>query len=273
MRIRIIFSLENRGAALPFFHQHLFTELVETLIPEHLQGIRGYHFSGLKGQTRISRKGLHFCSKYVTLVFASHHTPTIKALVHAFFERKYWQVGALRLHPVRVEREQLPEFKEAMKYICISPIVPMSKEYPNAQRKSFMEPDQDIFSDFMYETLMARMDKSGLYTAEEIASFYRFQVVPDKHYLKKIRQNEKKFARIYSIELEGRAYEIRGYTFPLTLYADPEVQKFAFISGIGALTEQGFGMLDLANRNPKEQTKVIYTKEERIVQTSTSSVS
>ncbi len=38
---------------------------------------------------------------------------------------------------------------------------------------------------------MSRMERSGAYTPEQIASFYKFQVVPDKGYLQRIREGEK----------------------------------------------------------------------------------
>lgn len=256
MRIRIIFSLKNRGAALPFFHQHLFAEVIEHILRRrNLQQTHlNYHFSGLKGQTRISRKGLHYCSKFVTLVFASTSKEVVDELLEAIFDRSLWKIGELQLEPLRAEQERLPAFGPSMKYICISPLVPVSRHREDEDLKMFMEPDQDTFSDYLYETIMGRMERSGAYTPEEISSFYKFQLVPDKQYLEKVRVKDKKFARIYSVNVRGRQREVRGYTFPLVLHAAEPVQRFVFITGLGDFTEQGFGMLDLAHRDPTERT-------------------
>ncbi|MGF1532232.1 MAG: CRISPR-associated endoribonuclease Cas6 [Bernardetiaceae bacterium] len=253
MRTRIIFSLKNRGAALPFFHQHLFAEVIEHIFSDKKFD---YHFSGLKGQTRISRKGLHYCSRYVTLVFACNSVTAVDRLLDVIFSRPRWKIGALELEPVRAEREQLPRFQEQMRYVCIAPLVPVRRHHEVGMLRAFLEPDQDVFSDYLYETTILRMEQSGRYSSEELASYYRFQVVPDKSYLDKMRSRDKKFARLYAIHAAGRAYEVRGYTFPLVLHADARVQEFVFLAGLGDFAEQGFGMLDLAHRDPSERTEL-----------------
>jgi CRISPR-associated endoribonuclease Cas6 len=91
------------------------------------------------------------------------------------------------------------------------------------------------------------MEKTGFYTPEQIASFYKFQIVPDKNYLEKIKEGEKKFARIYPVFTRTEKQEVRGYTFPFSLYADSQVQEFLFNYGLGVYTHKGFGMLDFAN--------------------------
>jgi len=79
-------------------------------------------------------------------------------------------------------------------------------------------------------------------------------VVPDTNYLTKIKEEEKKFARIFPVFDKGEKYEVRGYTFPFTLYAAPEVQSFVFNSGLGIMCHKGFGMLDVANQDPNSRT-------------------
>jgi CRISPR-associated endoribonuclease Cas6 len=108
----------------------------------------------------------------------------------------------------------------------------------------------------LYESIMSRMESSGLFTTEQLSSFYKFQLIPDKEYLQKIKDSDKKFARIYpTFGDEGQKYEVRGYTFPFILYAAPEVRKFVFDCGLGALTHKGFGMLDLAQADLQRKTE------------------
>jgi CRISPR-associated endoribonuclease Cas6 len=62
LRTRIIFSLKNRGAYVPFHHQYLLAQVIKGLLifgPEKSYlDFNQYNFSGLKGQTKVSRKGL-----------------------------------------------------------------------------------------------------------------------------------------------------------------------------------------------------------------------
>ena len=102
---------------------------------------------------------------------------------------------------------------------------------------------------------MMRMERSGRYTADQIASFYKFQIIPDKTYLQKIKEGDKKFARIYPIQEANNRYEVRGYTFPFVLYSAPEVQQFLFECGMGYFTNKGFGMIDVVNADLARRTE------------------
>ena len=109
------------------------------------------------------------------------------------------------------------------------------------------------------------MEKSGWFTPEQMESFYKFQVVPDMVYVNKLKEQQKKFARIYAVYDMDVKYEVRGYTLPFTLYAAPEVQDFVFKCGLGAFTHKGFGMLDLANHPSGVRTTTYKFKREGFV--------
>lgn len=111
-------------------------------------------------------------------------------------------------------------------------------------------PDADEFSDLLYDSTIARMEKTGRYTTEQLASFYKFQVMPDMDYINRLQQSNKKFARIYPLFDQDVRYEVRGYTFPFKLFAAPEVQQFIFECGLGYFSHKGFGMLDIAQNEP-----------------------
>ncbi|MCG8323605.1 MAG: CRISPR-associated endoribonuclease Cas6 [Cytophagales bacterium] len=254
MRVRIIFNLKNKGASVPFHHQYLLAQLIKGVIlrggKQDYVNFSHYNFSAIKGQTKISRNGLHYFSSKVTLVFSSPSKEFNDYFLTSLFELPKVDVGNLILTPEHVEREYVPEFGDQSKFICISPLVLTTPSFDNEESKKFISPEDDQFSDLLYESLMARMEKYGKYTAEQIASFYKFQLVPDKHYLKKIKEKQKKFARIYPVYDQDVKFEVRGYTLPFTLYADPLVQEFVFTSGLGIFTHKGFGMVDLANVDP-----------------------
>lgn len=257
MRIRLVFSLNNRGGSVPFHHQHLLASLIKELVSENgkeFTDYEFYNFSGLKGQTKISREGLHFYSSKVTLVLSSPNKPFIDYLLNQIFERDTLQIGQLYLSPHSIEAEQNPEFGEAVKYVCISPLVLTDPQQDSYYAKKFIPPEEDTFSDLLYESTMARMERSKQFSDKEIATFYKFQLVPDKIYLKRIREQEKKFARIYTLQQAQTRCEVRGYTFPFLLYAAPQVQKFIYECGLGAYTYHGFGMIDLASPDPIKNT-------------------
>ena len=260
MRIRIIFKLKNRGANLPFHHQYLLAQLVKGLLMrgnhEEYREYDFYNFSGLKGQTKISRNGLHYYSSKVTLVLSSPNEGFIQHLLGQLFSLPQIDLGNLVLIPESVEKEQKPEIEEATKFICISPLVLLTPNLYDASGKQFIPPETDDFSDLLYESTMIRMEQSGWYTAEQIESFFKFQVVPDLNYLRKITEMQKKFARIYPVYDQDVKYEVRGYTFPFTLYAAPEVQEFVFTCGLGKFAHKGFGMLDMANQDPSARAEL-----------------
>ena len=93
------------------------------------------------------------------------------------------------------------------------------------------------------------MEALGKYTPEQLASFYKFQIVPDHEYIQRLQASHKKFARIYPLYDNDVKFEVRGYTFPFTLYAAREVQQFIYENGLGYFTHKGFGMLDVANND------------------------
>ncbi len=254
MRVRIIFSLKNRGEALPFHHQGLIYGFLKNLIPQSTD-IGCVNYSSLKGQIRISRKGLHYCSKRVTLVLSSIDANCIRKVLNKIFERETLYLGNLKICPEYVEREQEPIYGEVMKFICLSPVIP--KQVSGAVGKQFISPEEDVFSDMIYESTLLRMQQQMGLNETDFEKYQRFQLIPDKYYLQKIKERDKKFARIYTISSELGSSELRGYTFPFTLYAHPDVQRFAFLQGLGSCSFSGFGMLDLAHIDPTTRTQAL----------------
>lgn len=266
MRVRVIFKLKNKGTHLPFHHQYILAQFLKGVLIEggnadfvHYDRL---NFSGLKGQTKVSRNGLHFFSNLVTLVLSSDKKDFLDHLLERIFTYEEVQLGNLIVAPLYTEIEQQPDFEHEMKYICISPIVPMKASFNDTTSKQFMMPEADEFSDYLYESTMQRLEASGQFSNEQLASFNKYQFVPDIEYLNKLRAREKKFARIYSLFDQDVKYEVRGYTLPFTLYAAKEVQAFLFNCGLGAYAHKGFGMMDIAHANPIERTeKYVFAKD------------
>ncbi|WP_158858209.1 CRISPR-associated endoribonuclease Cas6 [Lunatibacter salilacus] len=269
MRIRLIFSLKNKGAYLPFHHQYILAQFLKGLIVkggnESFFNYNYFNFSGLKGQTKVSRSGLHYYSSLVTLVLSAPDQDFLDYLLEQVFKTPKIELGNLILSPEYTEKETEPELETSNKFVCISPLVLLMPTFDDESGKRFINPDTDEFSDLLYESTLTRMEKSGWYSQEQMESFYKFQVVPDMNYVNKLREQQKKFARIYSVYDMDVKYEVRGYTLPFTLYAAAEVQDFVFKCGLGAFTHKGFGMLDLANNMPSQRTESYRFKREGFV--------
>ncbi|MDR6238384.1 CRISPR-associated endoribonuclease Cas6 [Aureibacter tunicatorum] len=252
--------MKNKGANVPFHHQYLLAQLVRGVVlsggSEKYQNYMLYNFSGLKGQTKISRNGLHFFSSKVTLVFSAFDKEFMDYFLRQLFTMPQLEIGNLILVPESVEKENYPELEDESKFICISPLVLISPTFNDSRGKRFISPEIDEFSDILYESTLERMARlEEVFPSEKIATFSKFQLVPDKIYLDKIRENQKKFARIYPVYDQDVKYEVRGYTFPFTLFAEKEVQKFVFTCGLGSFTHKGFGMLDIANADLNSRTE------------------
>lgn len=207
----------------------------------------GYNFSGLKGQIKISRKGLHFFSSKITLVFSSSDMEFLDYFKRVLFEQKELMIGNLQLVPEMTEMEEPAAIGDSVKFLCISPIVLLPASFNDDSGKRFLSPEGDEFSDLLYDSTISRMEASGRYSTEQLAEYYKFQIVPDRDYLQKIQSSHKKFARIYPLYDHDIKFEVRGYTFPFTLYAPQPVQQFVYENGLGHFSHKGFGMLDLAD--------------------------
>lgn len=242
--------MENKGASVPFHHQDLLSGFIKKLILKdslcEFSDFTFYTFSGLKGHTKVSRKGLHFYSRKVTLVLSSLNKAFIDYVIRSIFELESVEIGALKLVPSNVDMEKMPVFEGETKFICISPIVLTKPKFEESECKAFISPEHDRFSDLLYESSMNRMEAFG-YDKEQLKEFYQFQLVPDAGYLEKLKQSGKKFARIYPVYQQDIKYDMRGYTMPFTLYASKEVMEFIYTCGLGCCTHKGFGMVDIVD--------------------------
>lgn len=251
MRIRAVFLLNNRGAVVPFHHQFLIYEKLREWIYDFGQQdslVHDFCFSGIKGQTKVSKFGLQYFSTRITIVFSSTNDFLIRQLVDKIFAQQQVTIGNLHLSPESVEEELLPEPADKAKYLSISPIV-LNMPESGEGHKRFISPETEEFSDLVFEATIKRMGASGKFSHHDLEKFTRFQLVPDRDYLNRLKAEEKKFSRIYPIMTEGAKQEVRAYTFPFELHAAPQVHQFVTKAGLGALTGRGFGMLDFANSN------------------------
>ncbi|MEN8251506.1 MAG: CRISPR-associated endoribonuclease Cas6, partial [Bacteroidota bacterium] len=141
------------------------------------------------------------------------------------------------------------------KFICLSPILLSRPILMDNQATQFLDPESDEFSDKLYDNVMQHVEDQKIFDSEQLSTFNQFQIVPDKDYLAKIYNSNKKFSRIYPTYDQDIKFDVRGYTFPFYFYAAPELKEIIFIDGLGALNHKGFGMIDLANEDPNERVE------------------
>jgi CRISPR-associated endoribonuclease Cas6 len=251
MRVRLVFQVINRGGLLPFHHQRLLSEFIKSTIrgsQDPFYGSAFYNFSGLKGQAKVTRDGLFYDSSKVTFVLSAVEPGFIERFIEALFNYSQIYLGTLLLRPHQVFVEKVNFDNGTSKFVCISPLVVISEGLPQIEIKKFISPTDSTFNDLLYESTMSRMERSGFFTQEEINNFSDFYFEPELEYLQKAKIAEKKFSRIYHSRHKGSEIEVRGYTLPFILHAHPKVQDFVFHSGLGEETEEGFGMVDFADR-------------------------
>jgi CRISPR-associated endoribonuclease Cas6 len=259
VRIRVIFQLKNKGAFLPFHHQHLLAQLIKGLLlvggEKKYFHFDHYHFSGLKGQTKISRQGLHYLSFRTTLVISSGDEDFMRYLLAQIFSKELIQLGNLQLQPHSMERELVVENSSAQKLICISPIILSEPIFDSPESKAFISPEKEEFSDLLFESTVTRFAEVYNLDEDALQAYSAFQIVPDMEYIKKLNEAGKKFARIYSVYHQDVRFELRGYTFPFTLYATEKMQEFIFYHGLGALPQKGYGMIDRVDHDKVVKTE------------------
>lgn len=256
MRTRLIFSLNNVGAMLPFHHQHLIANFLQWLLKKNKSEyatFKNYTISAVKGKLEVSKGGLKVLSNKVTVVITSLNDGFIEQTIDYIFKEPRIQIGELILTPLYTEKEELAEMAEETKYLCLAPMVLVSPLESTKDAVKYINPFSDDFSDLLYESTMNKMEESGLYSPQDLVSFSKFQVIPDKEYLLRFKNEDQKYTRIFTIYENGTAFPVRGYTFPFSLFAAKEVQEFIYFGGFGCLNYKGYGMLDVY-KEMKEHT-------------------
>jgi len=256
VRVRLIFENKEKGASVPFHHQYylfrFFKGLVKKCDREDFDNFKHYNFSGLKGQTTVSKAGLHFYSSKVTIVFSCSSKEFVDSIIEALFSLSEVKLNGLTIRPHSVELEDTIEFNEETKYICLSPLVLLTPEFSSDSGKKFISPESNEFADCLGAALL---EKKGL------NDFGDFEFFPDRDYLRKLEDSGKKYSRVYPIFDQDIPYEVRGYTFPFTLKASPKLHQYFFENGIGLFNDKGFGMLDLAELTPGSKTLPYLTEQ------------
>jgi CRISPR-associated endoribonuclease Cas6 len=227
MRIKISFLREHSSAnSIPLHHQKLLAdslgEYSDTITGDRLM----FNFSSLKGTSKITNGFMRFLSSKITLVISSRNQEFAEALVTKIFDNPFLAVGKMNLIPKTYEVIPDPSFQTKMRYLCISPLIMVNPDKEPERAQELIDPTSQAFSDLLYNITLDRMEKAG-YTEAQLNEFAEFEAQPDMEYITKINESGKKFARFYK--------SAAGNT----------MLGFIWEVGLGVLTEEGYGMVDL----------------------------
>lgn len=247
MRVKISFHRDHSSInSLPLHHQQLLADAL-TGIANKIKGekVKEFNFSSLKGTSRIQNGFMRFLSTKVTLVISSANEELVNKIVDEIFSQGSLEIGKVRLFPKATEVINDPDFGKQMRYLCISPLVLVDPKVDAEKSQEMYNPGSQEFSDMLYNQIMEHMESSGV-DGKKLDSYVEFEATPDMDYVQKINETGKKFARFYK---NNKGNAMLGYLLPFTLHAHPDVQKFIWEHGMGALNEEGYGMLDIVNEN------------------------
>jgi CRISPR-associated endoribonuclease Cas6 len=242
MRVKISFLRDHSSAnSIPLHHQKLLTDSLTPFFETFDTDKTLWSFSSLKGTSKIMNGFMRMLSSKVTLVVSGRNKDYVDQLLKMIFERPFLSVGKMNLIPKNYDVIPDPAFQTKMRYLCISPLILFdpNKDVEKAQQQ--LEPTSHEFSDVLYNDVLDRMEKAG-YTEEQLNNFAEFEFMPDQDYVNKINTTGKKFARLYK-SVSG--HTMMGYLLPFTLHAHLDVHKYIWEVGMGVLTDEGYGMIDI----------------------------
>ena len=245
MRAKIAFvrnpSVTN---VVPLHHQKLISGFVEYVTSDYRPRPQFYNFSSLKGTSKVKNGFMRFLSSKITLVVSSPDTNYIELMVQKIMGKDVINVGKMELKPKEYNIIDAPEFEIRTRYVCISPIVPLDPNQNEKGAQEILDPYSHKFSDILYNDILDKLERAG-FTEDELYQFAEFEVMPDKEYMSKLLDTQKKYARFYKCN-SGKP--MVGYLFPFTLHAHVEVHKFIWDCGLGTLNKEGYGMVDIVKQ-------------------------
>ena len=242
MRVKISFSKDNSASSsIPLHHQKLLSATLHELASSFSLDPVPFNFSSLKGTSRIQNGFMKFLSTKVTMVLSSSDEAFLNKLIDEIFSRPYITIGKMNLIAKGQDLIPDPAFQQRMRYLCISPVVLVDPSVNSEKAQETINPVSNLFSDALYNSTLDRMEQAG-YSEAQLASYAEFEIRPDREYMEKINDSGKKFARFYK---SNAGNTMMGYLLPFTLHAHTDVHRFIWQNGLGVLTNEGYGMLDL----------------------------
>ncbi|MCS7028061.1 MAG: CRISPR-associated endoribonuclease Cas6 [Bacteroidia bacterium] len=249
MKVKIILNKQSKYGLVPFNHLNELYQLIlgimeskysvfEPIIKPYAKTHRDFNlftFSGIKGFSKVENNALNFQSKKLSWVISSPIEAFLDKVLDELFRMPVIKIGDILVNPIQTEVIPAPNFHRAIKYLALSPLV-LDREEQNIH-----SPESETFSDKLFDSTIRRMIE---FYGDSLPynQMTEFQFIPDKEYLERMKNQRKEVAREYTTVKYGK---VKTYLMPFVLYAHPKIHEFVWDTGVGDITEEGFGGVDV----------------------------
>jgi len=255
-KISLIVHPEESGAILPVSYQYELTACMHRLMtedkmrfnnwlnangltPEDARRVKLYSLSNLY-VPRIFVEGdrLHINVPRVQVWMSFAHNEGTEEFLRACLSNRKILLGdkksrvGMQIGDISIVSGV--DFKETMEYQTMSPVV-VAGMRPNGSVE-FLDPNKKEFNDFMFEGIVERWEY--LHRQPWTGSReYKFEMIA-----------EPRRKGIYVHHFSPQEQKVIGYLLKFRVAMDPQLQELAYNLGIGDRIEQGFGYLELLNK-------------------------
>lgn len=125
-------------------------------------------------------------------------------------------------------------FMDRMEYQSLSPIVVTALRQNDTLE--YLAPSSDYFNKFMYEGLIERWEHYYGQRFMGIRGYNFHMLAPERRKSINVK------------DAEGQSQKVIGYMMKFCIEMDPELQRFAYICGLGDEIHNGFGYLELLKK-------------------------
>ena len=185
---------------------------------------------------RINKDRLQILSPKISLTLSFLPIKAIETFVIGLFKNQEFGIGDKQSQAdfkvISVERMPEPEFRETIKYRCLSPIF-IDKIIDGQKHKSYLSPEQDGYEELFSQNLISKF----------LAHSNSVSINPSEIKIRYFGKIRKKGITIKANTPEET--KIIGYMFNFELKAPPELQRIGYYAGFGRLNSQGFGCCEI----------------------------
>ena len=261
MRFKLVLSVhtEVHGNVLPISYQYELSSCINRLLTADREVYELWlRANGLSPLDNLQQKVYSLSNLYIPRILVSGDRLTIKVprvqcwisfmpeveteeFVRHCLEGKEIMLGD-RVSRVlfsvdRIEAVSPVVYAETMEYTTLAPVVVMGMR-PGG-RLEFLAPDNPVFAQFLIEELIERYERLKK-TAYVGARDYHFELLcPPKRKGVSIRRFTPQERRVI------------GYMMKFRLTMSPELQRFAYETGLGDKIKVGFGYIELLHKKAK----------------------
>lgn len=207
--------------------------------------VKMYSFSQLIIPRREIREDkLTLCCTDFSWVITSPSPGLIDTLSLAIAQYGRLEVAGLRFPLSFIRKTDTPDFSSGhAAFTCLSPVTAygFSTQHENSEKwpdRKFGVADEERFVTALRSEVLNRMQRSG----QPLSRDFTFRVRLDENYLRRKKNRVTKL--IMLSDSHGHRQAVRGVLSPLQIESEPEVLRFIYDTGLGRLTEFGFGMLE-----------------------------